>query len=354
MAFPLLLFGDRPRQSTVGAATGTTSPRCSLGKGVLTLVLVIRPVLMVLSRADHQSAGALPAREGVHRSGEDDGGERRAHHQVAPAAASRRADHRLLDARLRFRTSCSRLGLSFLGVGIQLPTASWGNLLSSRRRSYYTASANGSCSGPGRACPFDNPFVQPARRRSPGRFRPSLEALDPQFAFDERESGANNTTGRAVVVRSGSFAILHPLSCRPPAPHPKSSSALSAATRWRRLRVQGEIRARGYWEQVWRRFRRDRVALASIVFLFLVVLICYPGATIAERIIGHSPDDPFPDGIDDGLIPVGPWHEVYNRSPGSRTCSSSAPTRWGATSSSGFSTAAASRSRSRCSRRSER
>ena len=74
----------------------------------------------------------------------------------------------------------------------------------------------------------------------------------------------------------------------------------------------GEVRARGYWEQVWRRFRRDRVALASIVFLVLVVLICYPGATIAEKIIGHSPDDPFPDGIDDGLIPVGPWHEVYN------------------------------------------
>jgi peptide/nickel transport system permease protein len=74
----------------------------------------------------------------------------------------------------------------------------------------------------------------------------------------------------------------------------------------------GDVRARGYWEQVWRRFRRDRVALASIVFLVFVVLICYPGATIAEKIIGHSPDDPFPDGIDDGLIPVGPWHEVYN------------------------------------------
>jgi peptide/nickel transport system permease protein len=76
--------------------------------------------------------------------------------------------------------------------------------------------------------------------------------------------------------------------------------------------TSGEVRARGYWEQVWRRFKRDRVALASIFFLILVVLICYPGATIAEKIVGHSPDDPFPDGIDDGLIPVGPWHEVYN------------------------------------------
>ncbi|MBA3364886.1 MAG: ABC transporter permease [Actinobacteria bacterium] len=74
----------------------------------------------------------------------------------------------------------------------------------------------------------------------------------------------------------------------------------------------GDVKARGYWEQVWRRFRRDRVALASIVFLVLVVLVCYPGATIAERIVGHSPDDIFSDGIDDGLIPVGPWSDVTN------------------------------------------
>ena len=30
---------------------------------------------------------------------------------------------------------------------------------------------------------------------------------------------------------------------------------------------QSEVRARSYWEQVWRRFRRDRVAIASVVFL---------------------------------------------------------------------------------------
>jgi peptide/nickel transport system permease protein len=74
----------------------------------------------------------------------------------------------------------------------------------------------------------------------------------------------------------------------------------------------GEVKARGYWEQVWRRFKRDRVALASIGFLILVVLMCYPGAILAEHLVGHSPNDPFPDGIDDGLIPVGPWSEVTN------------------------------------------
>ena len=63
---------------------------------------------------------------------------------------------------------------------------------------------------------------------------------------------------------------------------------------------------------MWRRFKRDRVALASIAFLVLLVLVVYPGATIAESIIGHSPDDIFSDGVDDGLVPVGPWHTVVD------------------------------------------
>ena len=31
------------------------------------------------------------------------------------------------------------------------------------------------------------------------------------------------------------------------------------------------IKARGYWDQIWKRFRRDRVAIASIVFLVLLI-----------------------------------------------------------------------------------
>jgi peptide/nickel transport system permease protein len=74
----------------------------------------------------------------------------------------------------------------------------------------------------------------------------------------------------------------------------------------------GEIRARGYWEQVFRRFRRDRVAIASIFFLVFVVLVSYPGASLAEYLIGHGPDAQFSDGIDDGFVPVGPWSRVYD------------------------------------------
>jgi peptide/nickel transport system permease protein len=74
----------------------------------------------------------------------------------------------------------------------------------------------------------------------------------------------------------------------------------------------GGVKARGYWEQVWRRFKRDRVAIASIFFLVFLVLAVYPGAWIAERLIGHGPNDIFPDGIDDGLLPVGPMSRVTN------------------------------------------
>ncbi len=73
-----------------------------------------------------------------------------------------------------------------------------------------------------------------------------------------------------------------------------------------------EVQARGYWEQVWRRFRRDRVALASIAFLVLLVLATYPGAWLAEYLLGHGSDDQFYDGVDEGLIPVGPMSTVHD------------------------------------------
>jgi peptide/nickel transport system permease protein len=71
-----------------------------------------------------------------------------------------------------------------------------------------------------------------------------------------------------------------------------------------------EIQARGYWEQVWRRFKQDKVALGSIVFLVLLVLAVYPGAWLAERLLGHGPNDQFSEGITFGGIPVGPWSHV--------------------------------------------
>src|SRR5688572_31396345 len=71
---------------------------------------------------------------------------------------------------------------------------------------------------------------------------------------------------------------------------------------------QGQVRARGYWEQVWRRFKRDRIALASIGFLVFMIICVYPGAWIAEKLLGHGPNDIFPSALDDGLLPIGRAH----------------------------------------------
>ena len=38
----------------------------------------------------------------------------------------------------------------------------------------------------------------------------------------------------------------------------------------------------------------------------------YPGAWIAEKLLGHGPNDIFPSALDDGLLPVGPMSRVEN------------------------------------------
>ncbi|MDQ3778450.1 MAG: ABC transporter permease [Actinomycetota bacterium] len=68
------------------------------------------------------------------------------------------------------------------------------------------------------------------------------------------------------------------------------------------------VRARGYWEQVWLRFRKDKVAIASGIFIILLILTAVIGAPLAERWLGHGPDDiyPAPVGVDENLVPLGP------------------------------------------------
>jgi peptide/nickel transport system permease protein len=53
------------------------------------------------------------------------------------------------------------------------------------------------------------------------------------------------------------------------------------------------IRARGYWEQVWRRFRHDKVAIISIFFIVFLVFAAFIGSRIAERALGHGPNTIF-------------------------------------------------------------
>jgi peptide/nickel transport system permease protein len=70
------------------------------------------------------------------------------------------------------------------------------------------------------------------------------------------------------------------------------------------------VRARSYWEQVWIRFRRDKVAIASGIFIIFLVLVAIFGGPIAATLLGHGPNDIFFAGVNDDLLPVGPWTHV--------------------------------------------
>jgi peptide/nickel transport system permease protein len=72
------------------------------------------------------------------------------------------------------------------------------------------------------------------------------------------------------------------------------------------------IRARGYWEQVWRRFRRDKVAIASLVFVVLLIFTAFFGASLASRWLGHGPNDIFvgSEAVTADFLPAGPWTHV--------------------------------------------
>ncbi len=64
--------------------------------------------------------------------------------------------------------------------------------------------------------------------------------------------------------------------------------------------------SRGAREQFWRRFRRDRVGLASIAFLVLLVFLAVFGAPIAATVTGHDPTYQLPGGLDNNGLPLPP------------------------------------------------
>jgi len=69
------------------------------------------------------------------------------------------------------------------------------------------------------------------------------------------------------------------------------------------------IRARGYWEQAWIRFKRDRVAMASGIVIILIVLVAFIGAPIAAHVLGHGPNDINSNAVIN-YAPAGPWTTV--------------------------------------------
>jgi peptide/nickel transport system permease protein len=62
---------------------------------------------------------------------------------------------------------------------------------------------------------------------------------------------------------------------------------------------------------VWRRLRRDRLAMVSGCLVLLVLVLCFVVGPILVRTVGHGPDTLFPYGSSTSTLkPVGPWSWV--------------------------------------------
>ena len=78
--------------------------------------------------------------------------------------------------------------------------------------------------------------------------------------------------------------------------------------------AQEDVKARDYWELVWYRFKRDKLAITGGLFIIFLLLTAFIGAPIAAHLLGHGPNDIFSaDGVRN-YVPVGPWTHI-NEAP---------------------------------------
>jgi peptide/nickel transport system permease protein len=71
------------------------------------------------------------------------------------------------------------------------------------------------------------------------------------------------------------------------------------------------VKARGYWELVWIRFRRDKLALVSFGIIVLLFASAFAGAPLAAHLLGHGPNAQFGYGVRfPAYVPVGPWSHI--------------------------------------------
>jgi peptide/nickel transport system permease protein len=71
-----------------------------------------------------------------------------------------------------------------------------------------------------------------------------------------------------------------------------------------------QISPPGQWKLFWRRFKRDKFALGSLVFLVFLFLLVFVGYSIFTRILGHGPNEQFPFANGFASEPAGPWTHV--------------------------------------------
>lgn len=75
------------------------------------------------------------------------------------------------------------------------------------------------------------------------------------------------------------------------------------------------LRSGGTARLVWGRFCRDRLALAALVALGLILVACFVFEPILEKALGHDASQPFPRAVDVNLNSVGPFSQVHYITP---------------------------------------
>jgi ABC-type dipeptide/oligopeptide/nickel transport system permease subunit len=72
-----------------------------------------------------------------------------------------------------------------------------------------------------------------------------------------------------------------------------------------------DVKARGYWELVWTRFKKDKLAVTGGFYIIFLFLAAFAGGPIAAHLLGHSPNQSYLQSINTVTgVPAGFWTRV--------------------------------------------
>ena len=76
--------------------------------------------------------------------------------------------------------------------------------------------------------------------------------------------------------------------------------------------VGGTIEGRSPRQLFWRRFKRDKAAIGSLIFIVVLALVAIFAGVISEHLVGHGPNELFQtEALDEFGLPSGPSSEFW-------------------------------------------
>src|SRR5262249_17982038 len=145
------------------------------------------------------------------------------------------------------------------------------------------------------------------RRHRPGRRRPHRPHYRAPAGARDRRGGGPHAGGPARRRGGGSAGAARARASG--ATHHRRSA-------WSRMSAVAEAPGgvadsaelvRSGTQDAWRQLKKDRLALASGLFLILVVLAAIFGAPLAEHLTGHPQNKQYVSAISADGVPLGPW-----------------------------------------------